>query len=133
MPPIEFIPAAEASGLIVDLTKRAFDEVGRVFPELMLAAQNNQAALDGPLFVTINVSGHDLARTSFPQFVADFLARTEIAPASLKIEVTESMLMEEPERVAAALAQCRNAPGSGSPSTISGRAIRRSATSAPCR
>ncbi len=109
VPPIEFIPVAEASGLIVDLTVHAFDEVGRVFPELMLAAQGNQAALDGPLFMTINVSGHDLARTSFPQFVADFLVRTEIAPASLKIEVTESMLMEEPERVAAALAECRSA------------------------
>lgn len=109
VPPIEFIPVAEASGLIVDLTARAFDEVGRDFPELMLAAQNNQAALDGPLFVTINVSGHDLAHASFPQFVADFLARTEIVPASLKIEVTESMLMAEPERAAAILAQCRNA------------------------
>ncbi len=109
VPPIEFIPVAEASGLIVDLTVHAFDEVGRVFPELMLAAQGNQAALDGPLFMTINVSGHDLARTSFSQFVADFLVRTEIAPASLKIEVTESMLMEEPERVAAALAECRSA------------------------
>jgi EAL domain-containing protein (putative c-di-GMP-specific phosphodiesterase class I) len=109
VPPIEFIPAAEASGLIIDLTAHAFAEVGRVFPELILAAQTNPGALDGPLFMTVNVSGRDLAGASFPEMIADFLARTQIAPSSLKIEVTESMLMDNPERAAATLMQCRKA------------------------
>ena len=108
VPPIAFIPAAEASGLIVELTARAFAEVGRVFPEMMLAALNNPHALDGPLFMTVNVSGRDLAGASFPEMIAEFLERTQIPPGSLKIEVTESMLMDDPERATATLEQCRN-------------------------
>ena len=107
--PAEFIPVAESSGLIVELTKHALDEVGRVLPELMLAGLTNAKAIEGPLFMSVNVSGHDLAAASFPQMIADFLARTGILPGSLKIEVTESMLMKDPERAAAALAECRDA------------------------
>lgn len=107
--PAEFIPVAESSGLIVELTKHALDEVGRVLPELILAGLTNAKAVEGPLFMSVNVSGHDLAAASFPQMIADFLARTGILPGSLKIEVTESMLMRDPERAAAALAECRDA------------------------
>ncbi|KQP94247.1 MULTISPECIES: EAL domain-containing protein [unclassified Methylobacterium] len=109
VPPVEFIPAAEASGLIGDLTAHAFAEVGRVFPELMDAALRNPQALDGPLFMTVNVSGRDLAGASFPEMIAQFLESSRIAPGNLKIEVTESMLMDNPERAAATLAECRRA------------------------
>ncbi len=109
VPPAEFIPVAESSGLIVDLTKRAVDEVGRALPEIMLAALNNPCWIEGSPFMSVNVSGHDLAGASFPQMIAEFLARTGIAPGNLKIEVTESTLMKDPDRAAAALSECRQA------------------------
>ncbi len=109
VPPADFIPVAESSGLIVDLTARAFEIVGRAFPEIMLAGLDDASLIEGPLFMSVNVSGHDLAGASFPQMIADFVARTGIAAESLKIEVTESTLMKDPERAAAALLECRNA------------------------
>ena len=107
--PAEFIPVAESSGLIVDLTKRAIEEVGRALPEIMLAALNNPSWMEASPFMSVNVSGHDLAGASFPQMIAEFLARTGIAPGNLKIEVTESTLMKDPDRAAAALNKCRQA------------------------
>lgn len=109
VPPLEFIPVAEASGLIADLTRFALTEVGRVMPEVMLAALHNPSGIEGPPFVSVNVSGHDLAAASFPQMIADLIAQTGIAPSCLKIEVTESLLMRDPERAAAALTECRAA------------------------
>lgn len=41
--------------------------------------------------------------------IADLIAQTGIAPSCLKIEVTESLLMRDPERAAAALTECRAA------------------------
>lgn len=107
--PAEFIPVAESSGLIGELTAFALDEVGRVLPELTLAALRNAAWIEEPLFMSVNVSGHDLAAASFPQMIADLIARTGIEPMRLKIEVTESLLMKDPERAAAALTECRRA------------------------
>ncbi|GJE75528.1 EAL domain-containing protein [Methylorubrum suomiense] len=109
VPPSAFIPVAESSGLIGDLTGFALAEVGRVLPELMLGALHNPRHIDGPLFLSVNVSGHDLAAASFPQMIADLISQTGIAPGSLKIEVTESLLMKDPERAAEALAGCRRA------------------------
>ena len=107
VPPVEFIPVAEASGLISELTAFALAEAGRVLPEFMLAAMRNVSWIESQLFMSVNVSGHDLAAASFPQLIADLIARTGIEPDRLKIEVTESMLMRDPERAAAALAECR--------------------------
>ena len=107
VPPVEFIPVAEASGLISELTAFALAEAGRVLPEFMLAAMRNLSWIENQLFMSVNVSGHDLAAASFPQLIADLIARTGIEPDRLKIEVTESMLMRDPERAAAALAECR--------------------------
>ncbi|WP_187275020.1 EAL domain-containing protein [Methylobacterium sp. WL120] len=109
VPPVEFIPVAEASGLISELTAFALAEAGRVLPEFMLAAMRNLSWIENQLFMSVNVSGHDLAAASFPQLIADLIARTGIEPDRLKIEVTESLLMRDPERAAAALAECRQA------------------------
>ncbi|HEX8417573.1 MAG TPA: EAL domain-containing protein [Methylobacterium sp.] len=107
IPPLEFIPVAEASGLIVELTQWALAEVGRLLPEIMRTALGNVAGLEGPPFLSVNVSGHDLALVGFPATIADMLARTGIAPERLKIEITESILMRDPGRAAEALELCR--------------------------
>ncbi len=107
VPPAAFIPVAEASGLISELTRWVLDEVGRVFPGILLAALDNQEEVEGPLFMSVNVTGHDLAQSSFPQIIADMLQRTGIPPSNFKLEVTESTLMKDPEQAAAALATCR--------------------------
>lgn len=106
MPPGLFIPAAEAGGLIVDLTAWCLAEVGRVLPRLQAAAAANPAGTEPP-FVSVNVSGHDLMQAEFGDGIRALLRASGVAPGSLKIEVTESTLMRDPERAGLALDTCR--------------------------
>ncbi|WP_375464062.1 EAL domain-containing protein [uncultured Methylobacterium sp.] len=109
VPPMEFIPVAEASGLIVEITTWVVSEIGRIMPEIMLAALHNPAAADGPLFLSVNITGHDLARASFPEMIGEMLRTTGIAPETLKLEITESTLMRDPVGASDALTLCRQA------------------------
>jgi EAL domain-containing protein (putative c-di-GMP-specific phosphodiesterase class I) len=104
--PAVFIPCAEASGIIVDITEWCLAEVGRIFPQIMTAALSNLEEVDA-LFMSINISGHDLERDSFAGSVAAMLASSGIAPESIKLEITESVLMKSPEKSVAALEACR--------------------------
>jgi len=88
IPPNVFIPIAEETGLIVPLGRwvldRACAEAVRWRPRVRVA---------------INVSPPQLKDELFAQEVADTLARTGLAPYLLEIEVTESVLVEDDERV----------------------------------
>lgn len=106
--PGDFIPIAERSGLISDLTTFALNETGRVLPELMTSALANPRGLAGPLFMSVNISGYDLSRAYFASLVTELLERTGIDPSCLKLEVTESLLMKDPERAATMLRTFRN-------------------------
>ena len=106
VPPGDFIPVAEASGLIVDITNWCLSQVGRTFPPIMAAALANVGAVE-PLFMSINISGHDLALSSFVGSVAAMLASSGIPAESIKLEVTESVLMKDPRKAVAALDACR--------------------------
>ncbi len=103
VPPCDFIPAAEASGLIERLTDWCVAEaIGR--RDVLATAAGG--AGDG-FFVTVNVSGRDLARPQFAAGVGAAVAGAGIAPASVKLEITESMLMANPDGAARILADLR--------------------------
>jgi EAL domain-containing protein (putative c-di-GMP-specific phosphodiesterase class I) len=104
--PGEFIPVMEANGMIVAVTQWCLAEVGRLFPSIMAAALGNVANVE-PLFMSVNVSGRDLAQEAFPDTVGRALGGAGIPPSSIKLEVTESMLMKDPAQAASALAACR--------------------------
>jgi diguanylate cyclase len=104
--PGDFIPVAEACGLIVDITTWCLAQVGRTFPAIMTAALQNIEAVD-PLTMSVNISGHDLARSSFVSSVAAMLESSGIAAESIKLEITESVLMKDPRKAVAALDACR--------------------------
>ena len=103
VPPGEFIPAAEASGLIERLTDWCVAEaIGR--RDALAGAAGG--APDG-FFVTVNVSGRDLARPQFAAGVGAAVTDAGISPASVKIEITESMLMANPDGAAQILSDLR--------------------------
>jgi diguanylate cyclase len=106
IPPDAFIPIAEASGLIVEITDWCLTRVGSAFPEIAKAALRNVDAVD-PLFMSVNISGHDLARESFVESLAAMLRKSGIEPGGIKLEVTESVLMKDPLGALAALEACR--------------------------
>ncbi|HJS83998.1 MAG TPA: EAL domain-containing protein [Acetobacteraceae bacterium] len=104
--PGAFIPAAEAGGLIGELTAWCLAEVGRVLPEILAAASANSFAAK-TLFVSVNISGHDLAQAGFSDSLHALLRTSGITPGTLKIEVTESTLMQDPKRASKTLDACR--------------------------
>ena len=81
IPPSEFIPAAEHSGLIIELGARAL----------------RRALLDGKarpgLNVAVNVSPLQFCRADFAEVVECTLAETQFDPSRLELELTESILL----------------------------------------
>lgn len=109
VPPAAFIPAAEASGLIVAITAWVIGEIGRIVPPILQAGLRAPGSVEASLFVSFNVTAQDLARSDIPGLIDAMLRRTGIAPGALKLEITESTLMQDPAGAAAALARCRAA------------------------
>ncbi|HSK25188.1 MAG TPA: EAL domain-containing protein [Egicoccus sp.] len=100
VPPAEFVPIAEESGRIGDLgvfvLRRACREVQA------LRADGRPA-----LFLTVNVSPLQLESPGFVDEVSAALADSGLPAASLVLELTERVLLEESEAVADALARLR--------------------------
>ena len=102
--PADFIPCAEAGGLISDLTAVALDEVKLFYPLLRAASAFKFGSQP---FLSINVSCADLTHEAFGARIADVVEALGPAAAGLKLEVTESGLMEDPDKAKAALEACR--------------------------
>ena len=105
--PEAFIPLAEETGIILPLGERIL----RLACEQMRAWDGRRS--DGePLAISVNLSGRQLADESFPERVREILAQTGLAPQRLKLEITESALIENPD-AAAELLRRLNAMGVG--------------------
>ena len=94
--PAEFIERAETSGLIIDLgywiAERACQFQSR------LNSQFEQA-----LFVTINLSGKQFDDSGLIQSLADIMDSTGAVREQIKFEITESLLLNNPELAGEAL------------------------------
>lgn len=90
VPPIEFIPIAERTGLIAEIDAWVMDQACR---------QMCQWLADGLRlsFVAVNVSSRLFARRELYEQVAQVLHDTGLDPAFLELEVTESAVMDDPE------------------------------------
>jgi EAL domain-containing protein (putative c-di-GMP-specific phosphodiesterase class I) len=98
IPPSEFIGAAEHSGLIVQLGLYVMERAARELASW-------QSAMDRePLpFVSVNMSSRELLRHDLINDVKAVLARSGVAPETLKLEITESLVMQNPEYAAKVL------------------------------
>ncbi len=100
--PRDFIAAAEESGLITQLGLYVLEHAAR---EL---ASWQSALTTSPLpFVSINVSSRQLLRHDLINDVKAVLARTGVQPETLKLEITESLVMQNPEYTAKVLGRIR--------------------------
>jgi EAL domain-containing protein (putative c-di-GMP-specific phosphodiesterase class I) len=93
--PAEFISIAEEIGLIVDLGLFVLDHTARQLTSWQAAAKGRE-----PVFASVNVSSRQLLRHDLIQDLRGVLARTPVARGSLKLEITESLVMENPEHAA---------------------------------
>ena len=90
--PIDFIPLAEATGLIIRLGHHILREACR-----QAAAMQQECPRDPPLSISVNVSAFQLQRPEFVEEVRGVLRETGIAPSSLILELTESVMMRDSE------------------------------------
>jgi len=103
MSPIEFISIAEQSGLIIDLGMFVMDQAARQLSVWQRATRASRT----PIFVSVNVSSRQLLRHDLIHDIRTVLSRSSITRGTLKLELTESLVMENPEHAAQMLQRIR--------------------------
>ncbi len=91
----EIIPLLEESGMIRELGYFVFTRVAEEFRRIM----NETGDVNPDLKVTVNVSLIQLLDTSFLQQVTDTIVRNGLRPEQIIIEITETALMQQPEKM----------------------------------
>jgi diguanylate cyclase (GGDEF)-like protein/PAS domain S-box-containing protein len=98
----EFLALAEETGLALDLGMFVFERVAR-----QLAAWQRTTRMREPVFVGINVASRQLLRQEFVSDLRTLLGHAGLARGTLKIELTETLVMENPEYAAQVLQRLR--------------------------
>ncbi|MDD5295757.1 MAG: EAL domain-containing protein [Rhodocyclaceae bacterium] len=100
IPPGDFIPLAEESGLILELGAWVLDEACRQSAAWRARGRG--------IKIAVNVSARQLAEGDLVERIGELAARHGIAPADLEIELTESAVMANPEHAAGLLSHLRS-------------------------
>lgn len=102
--PGEFIALAEETGLISPLGRYAVEAAAGE-----LKRWQSYFPLNEPLFCSVNVSGRQILKQDFFDDVVAVLRNQKLARLSLKLELTESVIMQNPDSTARALARLKEA------------------------
>ncbi len=101
IPPSDFIPVAEGCGLIVQLglfaMQRAADDL----------AQWQKQIGEAPLSVSVNLSSRQLIRRDLVADVRSVIARANLKPRCFRLELTKSLVMDNPEQTNHVLSQLK--------------------------
>jgi diguanylate cyclase (GGDEF)-like protein len=98
-----FIPVAEETGLICQLGYYVLKEACR-----QLCAWQEQKLVDYPLVMSVNLSTRQFAQPNLIEQIDEILRETQINPRYLKLEITESALMDNTRTTATALQELRD-------------------------
>ena len=91
--PADFIPIAEETGLIVPIGGWVLEEACR-----QMRAWQTGGLLDRPLMLSVNVSARQFQGKDLVESIGAVLERTGFDPMNLKLELTESLMMQDVER-----------------------------------
>src|SRR5438128_10580452 len=100
--PSEFSAIAEEIGLIVDLGMFVLERTA-----LQLSNWQRSVRQRDPIFASVNVSSRQLLRQDLIHDLRTVIARSGLARGSLKLELTESLVMENPEHAAQMLTRIK--------------------------
>ncbi len=90
--PAEFIPVAEETGLILPLGEWVLREACLTAKKWQLAFPNQK-----PLTISVNLSGRQLGQPNLSETIDQILSETGVERQSIKLEITESAIMENAE------------------------------------
>jgi len=90
LPPSDFMPIVEQTGLIGPMTHHVLE---RAIAQCAAWRQAGQ-----PLTVSVNLSVRNLLDPDLPALISDLLTIYRLTPSALELEITESMLMSDPDR-----------------------------------
>lgn len=88
VPPLDFIPLAEDTGLIIPIGRWVFEQSCRTLYRWQATDCCNNLQL------SVNLSALEFGQDDFVEHVAETLKRTGVNPSMLSLEITESLLME---------------------------------------
>ncbi len=101
--PIKFVQIAEDTGIIIEMDQWVLRESLR-----QLQVWQEEFPANPPLSISVNLSGKQFAEADLIDKISRTLADTGVNPGSLKLEITESSLIENPEAAAATLKQIKD-------------------------
>lgn len=90
VPPLEFIPLAEETGLILQIGEWVMAESCR-----QTRAWHQAFPSSPQLVISVNLSARQFQQATLIETVARVLRETGLPPSSLKLEITESVIMED--------------------------------------
>lgn len=102
--PAVFIPILESNGQIVHASQWALKESLEALKRI-----EQEAADTEEVFMSVNFSSHDFAAEDFVEGLYKTLSETDIAPSRVHLEITERLLMGQPENARTTLEMCRKA------------------------
>ncbi len=101
VPPDVFIPIAEQSDLIVDIGRWVLGQTLRDLASLRGGALEK-------LKVHVNMAASEFTSSALPEMLAAMSAGLEVPPSQIALELTEGMLMRQPEQVRRVMHQLRD-------------------------
>lgn len=99
-----FIPIAEESGLIVDASKWALRESCRALKRI-----ESRAGRDKYLYMSVNFTPRDFTEGTFIFDLYNIISESDVLPSQIQLEITESLMLNQPENALSTLTMCRKA------------------------
>jgi len=103
IPPNDFIPVAEETGFIVKIDQLVLNKACMQMNKWQKKFQNKI-----PLTVSVNLSTRQFSQPDLIEQVSKIVKATKINPKNLRLEITESVIMENIESAAAKLSQLKD-------------------------
>jgi EAL domain-containing protein (putative c-di-GMP-specific phosphodiesterase class I) len=102
--PSVFIPVAIKSGLIIAASKWALKEACRALKRI-----EGRIGQVKNLYMSVNFTASDFAEDSFLEDLYQIISVSDVLPTQIQLEITEELLMSQPEEALKTLGLCRKA------------------------
>ncbi|MDB9313369.1 EAL domain-containing protein [Spirulina sp. CS-785/01] len=101
--PARFIPVAEETGLILEIGQQVLKSACQ-----QLRDWQNAGQVSADICISVNLTAHQFVQANLVQTIDKILAETQLNPANLKLEITESAIMANTQLAATTFQQLRD-------------------------